>query len=145
MSSGSTVADRLAAALSTVLGAEQLPWRLRAWDGSEAGPVGAPVLDLRSPMAVRRLVWAPGELGLSRAYVAGDIDMDGDVFATLDALAARLSTGDPFPRPGPRQWLDLARTAAVHNDSVAAPIRTLPAGASACNRDAVLTTSPIAV
>jgi cyclopropane-fatty-acyl-phospholipid synthase len=113
MSSGSTVADRLAAALSTVLGAEQLPWRLRAWDGSEAGPVGAPVLDIRSPMAVRRLVWAPGELGLSRAYVAGDIDIEGDVFATLDALAARLSTGAPFPRPGPRPWLALARTAAA--------------------------------
>jgi cyclopropane-fatty-acyl-phospholipid synthase len=64
-------------------------------------------------MAVRRLVWAPGELGLARAYVAGDIDLEGDVFATLEALrtVGRLTTGDRLPRPGPRQWLDLARTA----------------------------------
>jgi cyclopropane-fatty-acyl-phospholipid synthase len=115
MQSAPTVADRLAAALSTVLRTEQLPWRLRTWDGSEAGPPGAPDLAVRSPMAVRRLVWAPGEIGLVRAYVAGDIDIDGDVFATLDALSpvGRLSTGDAFPRPTPRQWLGLARTAAA--------------------------------
>ena len=64
MQTGPTVASRLAAALRTVLGAEELPWRLRAWDGSEAGPAGASVLVVRSPVAVRRLAWAPGELGL---------------------------------------------------------------------------------
>ena len=38
-------------------------------------------------MAVRRLLWAPGELGLIRAFVAGDLDIDGDIFVVLDALA----------------------------------------------------------
>ena len=38
-------------------------------------------------MAVRRLLWAPGELGLARAFVAGDLDIDGDIFVVLDALA----------------------------------------------------------
>ena len=110
-----TVADRLAGALSVVLGAGESPWRLRAWDGSEAGPPGAPVLSVRSPQAVRRLIWAPGELGLARAHVAGEIDIDGDVFATLDALnsVGRLSTSATFPRPTARQLLDLARTAAA--------------------------------
>jgi cyclopropane-fatty-acyl-phospholipid synthase len=110
-----TVAARLAAAVSMVLGASESPWRLRAWDGSEAGPPGAPLLAVRSPRAVRRLIWAPAELGLVRAYVAGDIDIEGDVFATLDALSSlgRLASGDTFPRLTARDWLELARTAAT--------------------------------
>jgi cyclopropane-fatty-acyl-phospholipid synthase len=28
---------------------------------------------------VRRLLWAPGELGLARAYVSGDLDVEGDL------------------------------------------------------------------
>ena len=40
-----------------------LPVRLRAWDGSEAGPVDAPVLVARSPRALQRILWRPGELG----------------------------------------------------------------------------------
>jgi len=109
------VAPRLAAALSTVLGAAESPWRLRAWDGSEGGPPGAPVLAVRSPRAVRRLIWAPGELGLVRAYVAGEIDLEDDVFRTLDALSSlgRLSSSSTFSRPAAREWLELARTAAA--------------------------------
>jgi cyclopropane-fatty-acyl-phospholipid synthase len=56
-----------------------LPVRLRAWDGSESGPAGAPVLVLRSPRALRRILWRPGELGLARAYVSGDLDIEGDL------------------------------------------------------------------
>lgn len=110
-----TTAARLAAALSAVLGAPEAPWRLRAWDGSEAGPVDAPVLAVRSPRAVRRLVWAPGELGLVRAHVAGEIDLEGDVYEALAALGplGRLSSEAAFPRPGARQWLGVARTAAA--------------------------------
>jgi cyclopropane-fatty-acyl-phospholipid synthase len=32
-----------------------------------------------------RLVSAPGELGFARAYVAGDVDFEGDIFAVIDA------------------------------------------------------------
>ena len=115
MTERATVAARLATALGTVLGAAESPWRLRTWDGSEAGPSDAPVLVVRSPRAVRRLVWAPGELGLVRAYVAGEIDIEGDVFTTLDALSSggRLSTDGNFPRPTAREWMELARTAAA--------------------------------
>jgi cyclopropane-fatty-acyl-phospholipid synthase len=56
-----------------------LPVRLRAWDGSEAGPADAPVLIVRSPRALRRILWRPGELGLARAYISGDLDVDGDL------------------------------------------------------------------
>jgi cyclopropane-fatty-acyl-phospholipid synthase len=56
-----------------------LPVRLRTWDGGEAGPADAPVLVARSPQALRRILWRPGELGLARAYISGDLDVDGDL------------------------------------------------------------------
>ncbi|MER6088450.1 class I SAM-dependent methyltransferase [Streptomyces bluensis] len=64
-----------------------LPVRIRAWDGSQAGPPGAPTLVVRNRRALRRLLWKPGELGLARAWVAGDLDIEGDLYATLDLLA----------------------------------------------------------
>jgi cyclopropane-fatty-acyl-phospholipid synthase len=92
-----TVADRLAGALAVVLGVDPLPVRLRAWDGTVAGPAAAPEVVVRTPDAVRRLVWAPGELGLARAYVAGDLDVAGDdLYAAFAALssAGRLAPGE---------------------------------------------------
>lgn len=90
-------ADRLARALAIVLGTRDIPLRLRAWDGSEAGPEGAPVLEFRSRRALRRILWSPGQLGLSRAYVSGDIDAPGDIFAAFTAL----SSAGKFAEPGP--------------------------------------------
>ncbi|WP_445169301.1 class I SAM-dependent methyltransferase [Mycolicibacterium sp. Dal123E01] len=112
------IAQRLESLVGTTLDIK-LPVRIRAWDGSEAGPAG-PVLVIRSRRALRRLVWAPGELGLARAYVTGDLDVDGDLaqglrdvwrrsdgaggptMRTLAAglpLAARLGALGPPPRP----------------------------------------------
>nr|WP_225448613.1 cyclopropane-fatty-acyl-phospholipid synthase family protein [Streptacidiphilus sp. P02-A3a] len=62
------------------------PLRLRAWDGSTAGTPGAPTLVLRSRRALRRLLWQPDELGLTHAYVSGDLDIEGDLRATLSAV-----------------------------------------------------------
>ncbi len=73
-----SIASRLADLIRDTVGIE-LPVRLRAWDGSETGPSGGPVLVIRSRRALRRLLWAPGELGLARAYVTGDIDVEGDL------------------------------------------------------------------
>ena len=74
------------------------PLRIRAWDGSEAGPPGAPVLVLRRRKALRRLLWRPGELGLARAWVAGELDIEGDLFTALDALSGLLwERGEPDP------------------------------------------------
>lgn len=64
----------------------ELPVRLVAWDGSEAGPAGAPVVRLNSPDAIRRLLWAPGELGAAQAYVTGELDVDGDLNSALEHL-----------------------------------------------------------
>jgi cyclopropane-fatty-acyl-phospholipid synthase len=76
------VATALAEAVEPFVGG-RLPVRLRAWDGSEAGPLDAPVVVLRSPDAVRRLLWRPGELGAAQAYVAGDLEVPGDLDAAL--------------------------------------------------------------
>ncbi|MGI8677660.1 MAG: class I SAM-dependent methyltransferase [Jatrophihabitans sp.] len=78
MSSKPTVADRMSVLVRDTVGIE-LPVRIRAWDGSETGPADGPVLVIKSRRALRRLLWAPGELGLARAYVTGDIDVDGDL------------------------------------------------------------------
>ena len=64
----------------------ELPVRLVVWDGSEAGPAGAPVVRLNSPDAIRRLLWAPGELGAAQAYVTGELDVDGDLHSALEHL-----------------------------------------------------------
>jgi cyclopropane-fatty-acyl-phospholipid synthase len=65
----------------------ELPFRVEAYDGSVAEPsVSSPANDITikilSRDALTRVLTHPGELGLARAYVAGDIDVDGD----LDAL-----------------------------------------------------------
>jgi cyclopropane-fatty-acyl-phospholipid synthase len=77
-----------------------LPVRLRAWDGSEAGPADGPVLVLRSKQALRRLLWHPGELGLAQAYVTGELDVEGDLTDGLRAVwqAAR-ERGQPSGQP----------------------------------------------
>lgn len=61
--------------------------RVQFWDGSALGPVeSAGTLYVKSPNALRRILWAPGELGLSRAFVAGELDFDGDLFQMIKAL-----------------------------------------------------------
>lgn len=77
---------RLTGLLEQLLGAP-LPLRIRAWDGSQAGPPGAPALVVRNRRAVRRMLWKPGELGLARAWVAGDLEIEGDLYAALDLLS----------------------------------------------------------
>jgi cyclopropane-fatty-acyl-phospholipid synthase len=64
-----------------------LPIRVEAWDGSGVGPADAPRIVVRSPEALRRILWAPGELGVGRAYVAGDLDAASDIFDILEAFA----------------------------------------------------------
>jgi cyclopropane-fatty-acyl-phospholipid synthase len=86
MSRPSTAA-KLAQLLETLL-QTPLPVRLRAWDRSESGPDGAPVLVVRHRRALRRLMWQPNELGLARAYVSGDLDLEGDVYEALSRLSA---------------------------------------------------------
>ena len=85
-----SAAGTIAALIKAHAGAE-LPVRLRLWDGSEAGPDKSAVLVVRSPQALRRILWRPGELGLARAYVSGDLDLDGDLTEGLRLVRHALS------------------------------------------------------
>ena len=88
-----------------------LPVRVRAWDGSECGPASAPAIVLRSPRALRRILWRPGELGLARAYISGDLDVDGDL--TEGLRRARRAFGPGRVRWGPARWAAAASAAAL--------------------------------
>src|SRR6478735_11563562 len=91
------VAARLADVVAPLFGGA-LPVRLRAWDGSLAGPTDAPTVVLRDPAALRRLVRHPGELGLAQAYVTGELDVEGDLltgFRRVWSAARTLSAGRP--------------------------------------------------
>jgi cyclopropane-fatty-acyl-phospholipid synthase len=66
-----------------------------AYDGSRIGPVDADVrLDIRSPRAVSYILSSPGQLGIARAYVTGELEVHGDLFTALDRLA-RLGVAMP--------------------------------------------------
>ncbi|TCP44771.1 cyclopropane-fatty-acyl-phospholipid synthase [Tamaricihabitans halophyticus] len=77
------LADRLGAVLERVLGMS-LPLGLHAWDGSRTGPSSGPQVLLQRRRAVRFVLWSPGELGLARAFVAGDVVVDGDLGEALE-------------------------------------------------------------
>ncbi len=82
----------VAGVLGRVIGGPQV--HISAYDGSEAGPADAPVrVRLGSELALRYLATSPGELGLARAYVTGELDVDGDLYAALRTIAERPSLG----------------------------------------------------
>ena len=106
------VAPALAAAIGPLVGGK-LPIRLIAWDGSVAGDESAPVVRLRSPNALRRMVWRPSELGAAQAYVCGDIDVDGDLGAALSHVWAQIGERGLGPvKPSPAALGRLLVTAA---------------------------------
>ena len=107
--SGLTAADRLTELLRSITGVMP-PIRIRAWDGTEAGRRDGPVLVIRSRRALRRLLWAPGELGMARAYIAGDIDVEG---ALSDAFRHVWQQARAGRRTTPLTKRDLARAAGV--------------------------------
>ena len=72
--------------LSDVVGPD-IGVRIIGYDGSKAGPdSAAAALRVVSPRALARLVSAPGTLGLARAYVTGEIEVEGDLHSVLDAM-----------------------------------------------------------
>ena len=79
-----------------------------AYDGSRFGRPGSDVrLDVRSPRAVSYLMSAPGQLGLARAYVTGELEVYGDLYTGLDRLA-RLGIHRPSVQDQARLYKALA-------------------------------------
>ena len=111
MSAGEPVAGAIVRAIGPLIGGD-LPVRLECWDGSVAGPADAPRVRLTSPDALRRQLWAPGELGAAQAYVAGEIDVPGDLAEGMNHLWSVIrSRALAGTRPGPKAVARLARLA----------------------------------
>ncbi len=70
------------------------PFSIQFWDGTRipATSEGGPTLTARSPRVLGYVLHAPGQLGLGRAYVAGDLAVDD-----LDALVEVAETWQPPP------------------------------------------------
>jgi cyclopropane-fatty-acyl-phospholipid synthase len=76
--------------------------RITAYDGSTVGPADSPyALHVKSEMGLSYLLTAPGELGLARAYVAGELVPSGvhpgDPYELLKRFWESLSLRVPAP------------------------------------------------
>jgi cyclopropane-fatty-acyl-phospholipid synthase len=63
------------------------PFTLEFWDGTRVAATAGdgPTFSVRSPAAAAHALMAPGQLGLGRAYVAGELEVD-DIDATIRLL-----------------------------------------------------------
>jgi cyclopropane-fatty-acyl-phospholipid synthase len=68
------------------------PFSIEFWDGSEVPSTAAdgPTFSVRSPRAIAHALRAPGQLGLGRAYVSGELEVDDidKVIRVLDGWQA---------------------------------------------------------
>jgi len=87
------------------------PIRFTAYDGSSYGPEDAPVgLNLKNERGLAYMVTAPGDLGMARAYVSGDLDLvgvhPGDPYEGMLLLLRSMR----FRRPSPTEAVGLLRS-----------------------------------
>jgi len=93
-----------------------MPVRFTAYDGSSAGPPDADItLELVNQRGLAYLLTAPGDLGMARAYVAGDLLLHGahpgDPHAALVLLQSHLR----FRKPTAAEALVLVRGLGIAN------------------------------
>jgi cyclopropane-fatty-acyl-phospholipid synthase len=91
-----------------------IPVRFTAYDGSSAGPPDATLgLELRNERGLSYLLTAPGDLGMARAYVAGDLVVHGvhpgNPYEVMSVLLNHLK----FRRPSPAEALRLLRAVGI--------------------------------
>jgi cyclopropane-fatty-acyl-phospholipid synthase len=70
------------------------PFSVEFWDGSRLASTngGGPTFSVHSPQAVAHALRAPGQLGLGRAYVSGELTVDD-----LDEVLEMLDSWEPPP------------------------------------------------
>src|SRR5213594_4191762 len=95
--------DRRAAAaaglLRHVFASLEVPLTFRLWDGTTArvgtaGESGCAVV-FRSRGAFRRIVRRPTSLRFGEAYIDGELDIEGDIFAAMRAAKMSPSMSSP--------------------------------------------------
>ncbi len=120
---GAGIATALAAFFSG-----PLRFRLTAYDGSAAGSPEASVqAHIATPRGLRYVLSAPGDLGLARAYLAGDLELRG-VHPGDPYELFRLLKSTEHVRPSPRDIAGLVRTLGWRSFTPPAPpdIELLP-------------------
>lgn len=95
----------------------QQPLKFTAYDGSTAGNDEAVLgLDLRTPRGITYMATAPGELGIARAYVSGDLQTHGvhpgDPYELLKTLTDRMVQ---FKRPSAWVLANVVRSISIGN------------------------------
>lgn len=105
------------------------PFTIELWDGTAVPATrdSGPTFKARSPRAVAHLLRAPGQLGLGRAYVTGELEVDD-----LDAVVELLEAWQPPPldhRRRARLMLAAARAAGATLPPPAPAAELRPRGA----------------
>jgi cyclopropane-fatty-acyl-phospholipid synthase len=93
-----------------------LPIKLTAYDGSVSGDRDSPFgMEILNPRGLAFLLTAPGDLGLARSYVSGDMELrgihPGDPYPLLDLVLDKTD----FKRPSPRETVELVRALGATN------------------------------
>lgn len=87
-----------------------MPFRFEAYDGSVAGPDDAPfTARLLTERGLAYLMTAPGDLGFARAYVAGDLELDGVSLGNPYDAMALIQSRLRLRMPPPGEALALVR------------------------------------
>ena len=112
-----TIADALGRLMK-----DGLPFRFEAFDGSSAGPQDSPVkLTLTNERGLAYLMTAPGDLGFARAYVAGDLELEGvhpgDPYEAMKLVMSQLR----FKVPSAAEMLQIVRSLGFGNLKPPAP------------------------
>ena len=93
-----------------------LPIRLSAFDGSVAGDQDSPYgLEVLNQRGLQYILTAPGDLGLARAYVSGDLEMHGTHPGDPYPLLAQILAQTDFARPSISDIVGLVRKLGITN------------------------------
>ncbi|NLC98277.1 MAG: methyltransferase domain-containing protein [Actinomycetales bacterium] len=90
--------------------------RFEAFDGSTAGPADSPyAMRLLNERGLAYVLTAPGDLGFARAYVSGDLEIDGvhpgDPYDAMTVILNQMQV----KVPGPAELVQLVRSLGLSN------------------------------
>ncbi|WP_293783400.1 class I SAM-dependent methyltransferase [uncultured Aeromicrobium sp.] len=99
-----------------------LPFRFEAYDGSVGGPENSPItVRLVNERGLSYLLTAPGDLGFARAYVAGDLEVDGvhpgNPYEAMSLILSQLR----FKVPSAAEMLQVLRSLGLEHLKPPAP------------------------
>jgi cyclopropane-fatty-acyl-phospholipid synthase len=105
----------IADALSRLM-KDGLPFRFEAFDGSTGGPEDSPItIRLLNERGLAYLMTSPGDLGFARAYVSGDLELEGvhpgNPYDAMVLIMSQLS----FKLPSAPEMLQIIRSLGFGN------------------------------